>query len=218
MLISIFKYSDPKEYNTGQLRKLCVNRIKIKDILEAKNRVKKDLRQKGCFYFKKEPKGLLKEYVESQNFTSISEIMEGMKELFRDVLQQVMDGELEAQLGYAKSQRTEKGTGDMVSKNYQNGYSKKKVKTQLGEVDIQIPRDRNGEYSPKIIEKYDVEISAELVSKISDKTLPEATAWQNRPLESVHPFIFMDAIQGKKQILRNPLHSTRNFVLHTFDF
>ena len=178
---------------------------------------------------KKEPKELLKEYVESQNFTSTADIMEGMKELFKDVLQQVMEGELEAQLGYAKSQRTEKEGETVLSKNYRNGYSKKTVKTQLGEVDIQIPRDRNGEYSPKIIEKYDrnadgmeekilslyacgmsqrdiaeqvktlydVEISPELVSKISEKILPEATAWQNRPLESVYPFVFMDAIHYK---------------------
>ena len=41
-----------------------------------------------------------------------------------------------------------------MSKNYHNGYSKKTVKTQLGEVEIQVPRDRNGEYEPKIISKY----------------------------------------------------------------
>ena len=40
------------------------------------------------------------------------------------------------------------------SKNYRNGYSKKTVKTQLGELDIKVPRDRNGEYEPKIIGKY----------------------------------------------------------------
>ncbi len=40
-------------------------------------------------------------------------------------------------------------------KNYRNGYSKKTVKTQLGEVDIKVPRDRNGSFEPKIIGKYD---------------------------------------------------------------
>ena len=114
-------------------------------------------------------------------------------------------------------------------KNYRNGYSKKTVKTQLGEVDIKVPRDRNGEYEPQIIGKYsrnadgmeekilalyscgmsqrdiadqiknlyDVEISDGLVSKIVEKITPEITAWQNRPLESVYPFIFMDAIHYK---------------------
>lgn len=41
---------------------------------------------------------------------------------------------------------------------------------------------------------YDVEISPELISKISEKILPEVTAWQNRPLEATYPFVFIDAI------------------------
>ena len=44
---------------------------------------------------------------------------------------------------------------------------------------------------------YDVEISPELVSKISEKIMPEVNAWQNRPLESIYPFVFMDAIHYK---------------------
>ena len=44
---------------------------------------------------------------------------------------------------------------------------------------------------------YDVEISPELVSKISEKILPDVIAWQNRPLEAIYPFVFMDAIHYK---------------------
>ena len=44
---------------------------------------------------------------------------------------------------------------------------------------------------------YDVEISPELVSKISEKIMPEVNEWQNRPLEEVYPFVFMDAIHYK---------------------
>lgn len=44
---------------------------------------------------------------------------------------------------------------------------------------------------------YDVEISPELVSKISEKIMPDVTAWHNRPLEAVYPFVFMDAIHYK---------------------
>ncbi|MEG2175185.1 MAG: IS256 family transposase, partial [Oscillospiraceae bacterium] len=149
--------------------------------------------------------------------------------LFRDALQQVMEGELDEQLGYEKSERISEAEEKGLSKNYRNGYSKKSVKTQLGKVDVKIPRDRNGEYEPKIISKYDrnadgmeekilglyacgmsqrdiadqikslydVEISPELVSKISEKIMPEVTAWQNRPLEQVYPFVFMDAIHYK---------------------
>ena len=175
------------------------------------------------------PKEMLKAYVNSQKFTSTTEIMEGMKEMFRDVLQQVMESELEAELGYEKSQRTSETAVENKPRNYRNGYSKKTVKTQLGAVEVKVPRDRNGEYEPQIIGKYsrnadgleekilglyacgmsqrdiseqikslyDVDISPELVSKISEKIMPEVTAWQNRPLETVYPFVFLDAIHYK---------------------
>ena len=175
------------------------------------------------------PKEMLKAYVNSQKFTSTTEIMEGMKEMFRDVLQQVMESELEAELGYEKSQRTSETAVENKPRNYRNGYSKKTVKTQLGAVEVKVPRDRNGEYEPQIIGKYsrnadgleekilglyacgmsqrdiseqikslyDVDISPELVSKISEKIMPEVSAWQNRPLETVYPFVFLDAIHYK---------------------
>ena len=151
------------------------------------------------------PKELMKQYVDSQNFTSTTQIMQAMKELFRDAIQQVMESELDVELGYEKSERMSDSENDNLSKNYRNGYSKKTVKTQLGEIEVKVPRDRNGEYEPKIIGKYnrnadgmeekilspyacgmsqrdiaeqiknlyDVEISPELVSIISEKIMPE---------------------------------------------
>jgi len=173
------------------------------------------------------PKDLLKEYVQSQQFTSTADIMQAMKEMFRDVIEQVMEVEMDDELGRERCQRSDEPEGE--AKNYRNGYSKKTVKTQLGEVEIKVPRDRQGNYEPKIIGKYDrnaegmeekilalyacgmsqrdiaeqikelydVEISPELVTKISEKITPEVTAWQNRPLEKVYPFVFMDAIHYK---------------------
>ena len=175
------------------------------------------------------PKELMKQYVDSQKFTSTTEIMQAMKDLFRDAIQQVMESELDVDLGYEKSERMSDSENDNLSKNYRNGYSKKTVKTQLGEIEVKVPRDRNGEYEPKIIGKYsrnadgmeekilslyacgmsqrdiaeqiknlyDVEISPELVSKISEKIMPEVNDWQNRSLEAVYPFVFMDAIHYK---------------------
>ena len=177
----------------------------------------------------KASKEMLREFVNSRHFTGTTEIMNSMKELFSDVLQQVMEAEPEEKPGYEKSERMAENAKSGRVKNYRNGYSKKTVKTQLGEVDIKIPRDRNGEYEPQIIGKYsrnadgmeekilalyscgmsqrdiadqiknlyDVEISDGLVSKIVEKITPEITAWQNRPLERVYPFIFMDAIHYK---------------------
>ena len=172
---------------------------------------------------------MMREFVRSQNFNSTDEVMTAMKDMFKGILQEVMECELADELGYEKSERTLNDKFSNKSKNYRNGYSKKTVKTQLGELDIKVPRDRNGEYEPKIIGKYnrnvdgmeerilslyscgmsqrdiaeqiknlyDVEISPELVSKISEKIMPDVTAWQNRPLEAVYPFVFMDAIHYK---------------------
>ena len=172
------------------------------------------------------PQELLKEYIKSQQFTNTTEIMAAMKEMFRDVIQTVMEVELDEELGRERCQRAE---ASKTAPNYRNGYSRKTVKTQLGEVEIKVPRERNGSFEPKIIGKYsrnadgmeekiiglyasgmsqqdiaeqikelyDVEISPELVTKITEKIMPEVTAWQNRPLEAVYPFVFMDAIHYK---------------------
>ena len=97
------------------------------------------------------PKDLLKEYVQSQQFTSTADIMQAMREMFRDVIEQVMEVEMDDELGRERCQRS----GESQAPNYRNGYSKKTVKTQLGEVEIKVPRDRRGNYEPKIISKYD---------------------------------------------------------------
>ena len=173
------------------------------------------------------PMDVLKEFVRSQHFQSTGEVMDAMKEMFREVIQQAMEVEMDEELGRERCQRSSEPEG--TPRNYRNGYSRKTVKTQLGEIDIRVPRDRKGSFEPKIIAKYDrnaegmedkilslyacgmsqrdiaeqirslygVEISPELVSKISEKIMPEVTAWQNRPLEKVYPFIFMDAIHYK---------------------
>jgi len=175
------------------------------------------------------PREVIKELIRNEKFSTTSDVMQAIKAMFKDVLQEIMEAELEAELGYEKQERRSENVETNVSKNYRNGYSKKRVKTQLGEVEINIPRDRNGEFEPQIIGKYnrnadgmeekilglyaagmstrdiseqiknlyDIEISAELVSKISEKIMPQLNEWQNRPLEAVYPFVFMDAIHYK---------------------
>ena len=83
------------------------------------------------------PSEMMKEYVQSQHFTSRADIMAAMKV------------EMDEALGRERCQRAE----TTERPNYRNGYTKKTVKTQLGEVDIRVPRDRNGSYEPKIIGK-----------------------------------------------------------------
>lgn len=170
------------------------------------------------------PKEIIKEMIKEQKFTSTNQIMDTIKEMFADILEEVLQCEIEEQLGYEKHQRRSDGP-----KNYRNGSTKRKLKTQLGEVEVTVPRDRNGSYEPQILDKYqrnvdgleekilslyahgmstrdiqeqvkdlyNIDISSELVSKISEKIMPQVNEWQNRPLESYYPFIFMDAIHYK---------------------
>ena len=99
----------------------------------------------------KAPAEMMREFVRSQNFTSTDEVMTAMKDMFEDILQKVMECELADELGYEKSERTSNDECGNKSKNYRNGYSKKTVKMQMSELEIKVPRDRNGEYEPKII-------------------------------------------------------------------
>ena len=68
----------------------------------------------------KTSKELLKEFVNSQHFTSTTDIINSMKELFSDVLQTVMEAELEEKLGYEKSERVANNAEKGMLKNYRN--------------------------------------------------------------------------------------------------
>lgn len=169
-------------------------------------------------------KELLRNYVKEQNFKSPDDVLAAIKDMFKDVLQETLEAEMDTQLGYSKYDISEKQT-----QNSRNGYSKKTIKSQLGPVELNVPRDRTGEFEPKIISKYqrnvtgiedkvmalyaagmttrdiseqiknlyDVDISADMVSNITNRILPVVTEWQNRPLEKTYSFIFMDAIHYK---------------------
>ena len=67
------------------------------------------------------PKDILKDYVQSQQFTSTADIMQAMKEMFRDVIEQVMEVEMDDELGRERCQRAEEPGG--TPRNYRNGYS-----------------------------------------------------------------------------------------------
>jgi transposase-like protein len=66
-------------------------------------------------------------------------IQEDLKKLIQQTLKEALEAELEDFLGYSKYDRGEKD-------NYRNGYISKTVKTAVGEIEIETPRDRNGEF------------------------------------------------------------------------
>lgn len=167
---------------------------------------------------------LMKQIIAENDISTVNDLHEFFRETFKEMLQQLLEAELDATLGYKKNHKEDKQV-----LNKRNGYSSKKLKTQFGEITVDVPRDRNSEFNPVIVPKfqrnisdldekiialyarglstrdisselydlYKIELSAEMISNITDKILPEIKAWRTRPLEKFYPFLFMDAIHFK---------------------
>lgn len=73
-----------------------------------------------------------------------------MQKLFKDVIQNMLEAEMAEHLGRAKYERPE----DTTSDNYRNGYRTKPLKNSMGEVEIDVPRDRNGKFKPIAVTNY----------------------------------------------------------------
>jgi putative transposase len=147
-----------------------------------------------------------------------------LADLTKRVLERALDEELTDELGYERGDPGGRGSG-----NSRNGTSPKRILTELGPVDLDIPRDRNGEFDPRLVPKharrlkgfneriiglyaggmttrdirrhlakmYGVEVSPELISRVTDGVVEELLEWQNRPLEAVYPIMYIDALVVK---------------------
>jgi putative transposase len=170
------------------------------------------------------PKDQLKALIKEYNLKDPKDIQEMLKKLFGDTLQEILEAELDHELGYSKYDYKNKATD-----NSRNGYSQKTVKSNYGKVDLSIPRDRDGDFEPSIVKKnqtdissiedqvlsmyakgmstrdiekhleslYGVDASPELISRITDRIIPLIGEWQTRPLSAIYAIVFMDAIHYK---------------------
>ena len=165
-------------------------------------------------------KELLKILQENYEIETAQDLSSAIKDLFKDSLQEMMNAEFDTSMGYSKYDKKSDKT------NYRNGVTKKTLKSEFGEFEFETPRDRNGEFDPKIVPKnkrdvsgiedkiislygrglstreineqiqdlYGIEVSATMVSNITDQILPKIKEWQNRPLNDVYPIVFIDAV------------------------
>jgi len=159
-----------------------------------------------------------------QDCHTTEDIQTKLKRLFAGTIEQMLEAEMDEHLGYEKHSVEGNNSG-----NSRNGYNRKTILSDYGESEIEVPRDRNGEFEPKVLAKrqtrtdeleqkimamyakgmsqrdiedhlreiYGCDIPQTLISKITDKILPEVNEWQNRPLESVYPIIYFDGIVFK---------------------
>lgn len=86
---------------------------------------------------------------------SVEDMQEALKDVFGPMFEAMLRGELDNHLGYENQSRQEKET-----QNRRNGYGNKKLKTSFGELDIQVPRDRDASFEPEIIPKRSRDVSS----------------------------------------------------------
>jgi transposase-like protein len=159
-----------------------------------------------------------------------------LQQLTKRVLESALEGEITDHLGYEKHDPAGAGSG-----NSRNGVRPKTVLTEVGPVEIEVPRDREGSFEPQIVKKrqrrltgvdemvlslsarglthgdisahlaevYGASVSKTTISTITDKVIDGMTEWQNRPLDSVYPVIFIDCVHVKVrdgQVANRPIY------------
>ncbi len=166
----------------------------------------------------------IRELIKEKNLVTAGDVQNMLKEMFSDTLQEMLEAELDTELGYPKNGTIPEGSG-----NRRNGHGKKKVRSTFGEIDLNVPRDRDGEYEPAVVKKrqkeisgieeqiiglyakgvsvrdiqshlnslYGVDISPTLISNVTNRIMPLIREWQSRPLQTVYAAVFMDAIHFK---------------------
>ena len=97
---------------------------------------------------------IFKTLIEDYNIKDTNDIKDMLKDLLSGTIQTMLEAEIEHELGYAKHSMKDKTTS-----NARNGHSKKTVRSEYGNIDLYIPRDRNAEFEPQIIPKYQREIT-----------------------------------------------------------
>lgn len=149
------------------------------------------------------------------------------QQLKKQIVERVLSSELEHDLGYSKHSKVPK-----IDNNRRNGSYEKTIIDENGsQITVDVPRDREGEFSPQLLPKgirrfngfddkvislyargmtmseiqghleeiYQTEISKDLISTITDGVIDEVTRWQNRPLDSVYPILYLDCIHVKSR-------------------
>jgi len=157
-----------------------------------------------------------------KQFKNGDELNSFIQQLKKRGIEQLLEGELDAHLGYDRHDRS--GTS-----NARNGHSRKSIKTVEGPMEINIPRDRDASFNPMLVPKrksmvegienviislyakgmsvsdieeqisevYGISVSTSSVSRITDRVVQDAISWQNRPLDAVYAIVWMDGIVFK---------------------
>ena len=167
-----------------------------------------------------ERRKFLQEFIAQNNINTAQDIQEALKDMFKDTLQEMLETEMTTQLGYNKYEYTDdaktnyrNGYGSKTIHSSagdfkidvpgdRNGEFEpmivEKGSNDISDIEQKIIRmyargTSNKEIYEQMKELYGVHISPDMVTSITNKVIPKIKEWQNRPLESVYPIIFIDA-------------------------
>ena len=153
-----------------------------------------------------------------------SDLSDFSKALLKMTIEKALEGELEHHLGYAKHDQDGNGSGNSrngnTSKTLQGDHGKfridvprdrnstfeptliKKNQRRLSGMDDQIlalyaKGMTTRDIADAFHEMYDVDVSHTLISQVTDTVSEQVRAWQNRPLESLYPIMYLDCIVVK---------------------
>lgn len=165
-------------------------------------------------------KEILKLLQENYDIKSAQDLSGALKDMFKGALQEMMNAEFDSSMGYSKydkkSEKTNYRNGS-TKKTLKSEFGEFEFETprdRNGEFEPQIvpknTRDVSGiedkiislygrglttrEINEQIQDLYGIEVSATMVSNITDQIIPEIKEWQERPLDEVYPFVFIDAV------------------------
>ena len=158
---------------------------------------------------------LLTEY----DINSAEDIQEALKDLLGGTIKEMMEAEMDEHLGYEKSERSsnDDSRNGYKKKTVNSSYGSfsidvpqdrkstfepqvvKKRQKDISDIDHKIismyaKGMTTRQISETIEDIYGFDVSEGFISDVTDKILPEIHDWQNRPLESLYPVVFVDAI------------------------
>ena len=91
----------------------------------------------------------IRKYIKEGNLKDLKDVQSMVKDLFASTMQEMLEAELDTHLGYAKHDTKNKQTD-----NSRNGHSHKSVESELGEIELEIPRARKSDFEPVIVKKH----------------------------------------------------------------
>lgn len=169
---------------------------------------------------KSKGKKILEILQENYQIESAQDLSSAIKDLFKDSLQEMMNAEFETSMGYKKYDNKVEKTNyrnGATKKKLKSEFGEFEFETprdRNGKFEPRIvpknKRDVSGiedkiislygrglstrEINEQIQDLYGIEVSSTMVSNITDQILPKIKEWQNRPLESIYPICFVDAV------------------------